>query len=120
MDSRQNVAGLSVEQSGEVLIARFPSGVRLTGQLADAVGERLATVLEGTGNRLLFDFENVRLITSNMLGRLVELNRMADQSGGRIALCNLKPDIAKIFEITKLQQVLAIYDSESEALSSLD
>lgn len=34
-------------------------------------------------------------------------------------LCNLTPDIAKLFEVTRLNRFLEIYDTENEALSKL-
>jgi anti-anti-sigma regulatory factor len=34
-------------------------------------------------------------------------------------LCNLTPDISKLFEVTRLNRFLEIYNTENEALSKL-
>jgi len=34
-------------------------------------------------------------------------------------LCNLTPDIEKLFEVTRLNRFIEIYDTEAEALSKV-
>ena len=53
-----------------------------------------------------------------MLSKLVLLNRRAESLGGRLALCNMRPDVLGIFEVTRLTLVLNIYPGEEEALQS--
>jgi anti-anti-sigma factor len=110
---------LAIEHIGKVAVARFSSEVTLTGQQAEAVAEELRSLLKDFGSRrLLVDFSNVASLASLMLGKLVNLNREAEAVGGRLALCNLKPVIYEIFDVTRLSKILAIYRSESEALMS--
>jgi anti-sigma B factor antagonist len=110
---------LGVESRGDVIITRFTRPLILSGPEAEAAGERLASLLPELGRRrLLVDFGNVQSLTSLMLGKLVRLNRAAEVAGGRLVLFNLSPDIREIMEVTRLNLVLFLYDSESAALQS--
>jgi anti-sigma B factor antagonist len=117
MDPQLPDGGLEVEARGDVLVARFTREVVLSGQVAEAAAERLASVVpELGGRRLLVDFRNVRFLTSLMLGKLVLLNQAAEAAGGRLALFNLSPDVREIMEVTRLNLILSLYDDESGAL----
>ncbi len=117
MDPQLPDGGLEVEPRGDVLVARFTREVVLSGQVAEAAAERLASVVpELGGRRLLVDFGNVRFLTSLMLGKLVRLNQAVEAAGGRLALFNLSPDVREIMEVTRLNLILSLYDDEPGAL----
>ena len=118
MESREVDSCLVVEAVGEVPVARFTRELILGGALADAVGEKLAAALEANKARLLLDFANVKSLSSTGLAKLISLNRKAESLGGRFALCNLRPEIREIMDVTRLSQLLCIYPAEQEALAS--
>jgi anti-anti-sigma factor len=108
---------LRVDSVGGRTVVRFTREVVLTGPQAEAVGEDLARLVGETGpGRLVLDFGNVRSLTSLMLSKLVRLEQAARAAGGELALCNLRPDVQAIFEVTRLTQVLRIYPGEADAL----
>jgi anti-sigma B factor antagonist len=115
----QQMNCLAIERMGPVAVARFTREVVLNGQEAEAAGERLNALAAEPGcPRLLLDFANVQSLSSLMLGKLVGLNRTVETAGGRLALCNLRPPIREIFDVTRLSQILYIYAAEQEALDS--
>ncbi len=102
------------------MIARFNHEVVLSGQEAEAVSERLMAMLKDRGRRqLLVDFGNVKSLSSLMLGKLVQLNRVADSGGVKLALFNLRPDVHGILEVTRLTLILRVYGTEEEALQGM-
>jgi anti-anti-sigma factor len=106
-----------VDSVGGRTVVRFTREVVLTGQQAEAVGEELTRLVGESGpGGLVLDFGNVRSLSSLMLGKLVRLNQAARDAGGELALCNLRPDVQAIFEVTRLTQLLRIYPGEPEAL----
>jgi anti-sigma B factor antagonist len=110
---------LAIEQVGDVAVARFTREVILCGQEAEAAGEQLSAFLAAPGpRRLLLDFANVGSLSSLMLATLVTLNRAAESARGRLALCNLRPPIREILDVTRLTQILYVYPGEQEALES--
>src|SRR5438132_14351153 len=110
---------LEIKRVGEVAVAKFTREVMLSGQEAEAAGDELTALLAGPGpQKLLLDFANVHSLSSLMFAKLIALNRKAESTGGRLALCNLRPLIAEILEVTRLTQILCVYPGEQEALQS--
>ena len=109
---------LNVESiSPGVAVVRFARELILSGHQADVAGDALMSLLKGpAGHHVLLDFANVKSLTSMMLAKLVSLNREAESNGRRLALFNLRPEIREVMEITRLTQLLSIYDEEREAL----
>jgi anti-sigma B factor antagonist len=107
---------LEVATVGDVTVARFTREVVLAGPLAEEVGDRLGALLAGPKlPRLVIDFANVRSLSSLMLAKLVALNRAAEAAAGRLALCNLRPDVRELMKVTRLNMILRIYEGEQEA-----
>jgi len=71
--------------------------------------------LEGSG-RLLLDLGNVRFLSSNALGILVNFKKKLDAVGGNLRLCCLAPDLLELLLITKLDRLFEVFDSQQEAL----
>jgi anti-sigma B factor antagonist len=108
---------LEVQTREDATIARFTRQMSLCGELAEAVSERCVSLLSDSGRqRLLVDFGNVDSLSSFMLGQLVRLNRTAQAAGRKFALFNLKLHIREIFDVSRLNLVLSLYDDEAAAL----
>lgn len=108
---------MEAETRGDAIIARFTRPVSLCGEVAEAAAEQLSSLLfEAGGKRLLVDFGNVQTLTSFMLGKLVRLNRAAEESGWRLALFNLTPFVRQTLEVARLNLLLLLCEDESEAL----
>jgi len=76
------------------------SGVR------DAV-DRAADRLDARGVRL--DFAAVEYVESRELGALVVLNRKVTAAGGKLALVNVGPFVAGVFNVTRLDTILDVH-----------
>jgi anti-sigma B factor antagonist len=117
MELQQPDGVLTAEMRSDAVVARFTSEVILSGARADVASKWLTALLSQAGQLpMLIDFGNVRSLTSLMLGKLAELGRAADSAGVRLALFNLRPDVREILEVTGLNLILRLYDSEQEAL----
>lgn len=112
-------SSMKIERGDNVTIVRFVDRLILSGTTAGAVSDELCRLVEGEGClRLILNFGNVQSLTSLMLGRLITLNKKVQAAGGRLAVCNLSPDLQEVFEITKLSEYLDLYASERDALQS--
>jgi anti-sigma B factor antagonist len=117
MEPQESAGCLEVERRGDVVVARFPGEVILSGSDAEAAAERLTALLAEAGlQRLAVDFGNVRSLSSLMLGKLVGLNRAAVLVGVRLALFNLRPDVRELLELTRLNLLVGLYGDEAAAL----
>lgn len=68
---------------------------------------------------LVINFENVNFIDSSGIGLIVSIFKTMQQKEGKFALTNLSKKNEEIFAITRLNKILEIYPSESEAISTL-
>ena len=83
------------------------------------LGEELLSLAQGTdGQRLLINMDNVRFLSSSAINKLIVLERRVTGAGGKIKLSNLSPEVAEVFNITQLNSVFDICDSERDAIDS--
>ena len=68
--------------------------------------------------QMLLSFTRVKYLSSHMLATLIRLNKRIIEGKGTLKLCGMKPAIYEMFIITKLNQILDIYDDEQSALQS--
>jgi anti-anti-sigma factor len=68
---------------------------------------------------LVMNFEKVNFIDSSGIGLIVSIFKTMQQKEGKFALTNLSKKNEEIFSITRLNKILDIYGSESEALAAM-
>jgi len=68
--------------------------------------------------KLLLDFAAVTGLGSRMIGQLASLHKQVKAAGGRLALCNVCPDIAEVIETCKLTKLFGLYPDEATAVRS--
>ena len=84
------------------------------GQLRSALVEQV----DQGHNRIIVDMSAVEYIDSTGLGSLVGgLKRVSEHGGAMKIVCD-NPQIVKVFEITGLDKVFAIFKTQEEALAS--
>jgi anti-sigma B factor antagonist len=109
---------LVVTQSGNVTVVRLGHPIILRGDAAEAVGDHLQRLLDDGRVNVLFDFANVQSVTSLIIGKLVLFNKKLGAAGGRLALCEVSPDVRGVFDVVRLPQLVSVYDTEKAALDS--
>jgi anti-sigma B factor antagonist len=72
-----------------------------------------------TGARLiLLNFSDLEYMNSSGIGLLVTLLIRANRQGQKIAAFGLSPHYKDIFELTRLDEAIHIYDTEQAALAA--
>jgi len=84
------------------------------GQLRSALVEHV----EQGHNRIIVDMSAVEYIDSTGLGSLVGGLKRVSEHGGLMRIVCDNPQIVKVFEITGLDKVFAIFKTQEEALAS--
>jgi anti-sigma B factor antagonist len=67
---------------------------------------------------VFLNLKNVRYIDSSGIASLVEGLKASRDSGARLVLYGLSPSVREVMELSRLQKIFEIYDSEEQALSS--
>ena len=112
-------AGLIVQEIGGVTVINFAGSSILDESTVQSLSRRLYDLAENQDRRkILLDFTPVRSLSSSMLGVLIRLRKRTDSVGGRVAIYGLRPELRRVFKITRLHKLFDFYDDDDEALRS--
>lgn len=110
------------EYTEESIIVLTPTDELLT---ADAVKEIDACIDSLAARQVVIDFKNVRSLVSGSLyphaepiKPLLMLNQKMQNEARRMVLCNLSSEIAEVFRITRIDQILEVQPDLRKALSN--
>lgn len=110
---------IEVEYVGDVAVVAFVDKRILDEQNIQLIGEQLFALVDEEGRKkILLNFGNVEYLSSAALGKLITMNKKVRGAAGQLKLCNIKPEIYEVFEITKLNKVFQIYDDEASSLEA--
>src|SRR5436853_6946597 len=68
---------------------------------------------------MILDFTGVPYLDSSGLGSLVSAYTSCQKAGRRVALTGVNKRVMKVFEITKVEPILLMFETVSEALEAL-
>ena len=102
--------------------ADFPA-IILEGEVdvytAPQLKQHLIAILEGPNKKVLIDLTSVDYLDSTALGVLIGGLKRLKEIGGEMILVCPTPRIHRVFEITGLDKIFLIYQSEAEALQEM-
>ncbi len=82
----------------------------------DKIGRQLYELVDGQAHRkILLDFRQVRQLSSQMLGTLIQLNKKSKAIKGKVVLCGLGPEVLKVLKTSRLDKLLHIAADEEQA-----
>lgn len=115
---------LNVQRVGDVAVVSFKCL-----QISDAIvvaelRRELNTLIEATllsdSKKVLLDFANVGYLSSAFLGMLITFDKRAKAESCHMHMCNLRPDILEIFQITRLDKLFTIHKNRESSLRAFD
>ncbi len=68
--------------------------------------------------KVLVDMEQLEYISSAGLREILGLSKAIKVSKGKLALCNLKPNVSEVFNISGFDTILDIYDAQTTAIET--
>jgi anti-sigma B factor antagonist len=67
--------------------------------------------------KIIVNLGSVSYVDSSGLATLVEMLKKTRSYGGKLRLSNLAPKVKSLFEITKLEKLFEIFETEEEAIA---
>src|SRR4051794_19423243 len=110
---------LRIEQVGDVTIVHFLDKRILDEPTIQAIAEQLFALVDEGKRKLLLNFSNVEYMSSAALGKLINLHKKLHGLQGKLAMCNVIPQIFEVFAITKLDKIFKIFPTEEAAMAAL-
>ena len=109
---------LKVEQIADVAVVYFLDKRILDEPTIQAIAEQLFSLVDDQQQRkLLLNFTNVEYMSSAALGKLINLHKKLTGVKGKMAMCNVIPQIYEVFAITKLDKIFKIFPDEDQAMA---
>ena len=108
---------MNTERKDGVLIAK-PEG-RIDGVNARDFHDALSEAIGTDSNAVLVDLEAINYISSAGLRTFLLVAKTLQQRSAHFALCSLSEPIREIFEISGFDKIIAIHESEEQALAAL-
>ncbi|WP_152394020.1 anti-sigma F factor antagonist [Paenibacillus guangzhouensis] len=110
---------LELEQRRQVLI------VRLRGELDHHTAETVRTRMDeaiqrGRVEHLVLSLEDLTFMDSSGLGVILGRYKAIKNLGGKMVVCHVNPSVHRLFELSGLFKILAIYENERSALTELE
>jgi anti-sigma B factor antagonist len=104
--------------SGETIIVLAPTG-RLDITTAWQFRLKLQECISRVSPHVIVNLGQVNFIDSSGLTSLVAGMRDADKVQGSFRICNVHPEAKLVFEVTMMDSVFEIFETEAEALEGV-
>ncbi|MEM9374463.1 MAG: STAS domain-containing protein [Planctomycetota bacterium] len=103
------------------------SGVALATVLCERYSEHESKPLEHDlldaasqcGHKLVVDMSKVTMLASAGIGSLISLHQACAKAGGKMVVCALDENIAKLMTMTRMDKMLNIVDTRSAATAAM-
>ncbi|NJN86023.1 MAG: STAS domain-containing protein [Leptolyngbyaceae cyanobacterium SL_7_1] len=105
-------------EDGKPVIVLTPTG-RLDITTAWQFRLKLQECISNVSPYVVVNLGQVHFIDSSGLTSLVAGMRDADKVNGSFRICNVHPEAKLVFEVTMMDSVFAIFDTEAEALEEI-
>ncbi len=106
---------IQAKREGGTLTAA-PEG-RIDGANAGLFMEALEGAIEDTDTAVLLDLSKLSYISSAGLRVILQTAKALRAQEAQFALCSVKGPIREVFEISGIDQIVSIYDSEAAAVA---
>ncbi|PSB06677.1 anti-sigma factor antagonist [filamentous cyanobacterium CCP2] len=105
-------------QDGKTVIVLTPTG-RLDITTAWQFRLKLQECISKVSPHIVINLGHVNFIDSSGLTSLVAGMRDADKVSGSFRICNVHPEAKLVFEVTMMDSVFEIFETENEALEGV-
>ena len=84
----------------------------------DKLQSRLVEIIENKSKYVVMDLKHVSIITSLGIGGVIRALRTVKESGGDLKLSAVNASVKKVFDITKLNELIEIHETSDDAVKS--
>jgi anti-sigma B factor antagonist len=92
---------------------------RLDSTTAQQLRDRLIALVQAGRNAIVLDLTNIAYVCSAGFQALLIGNRVAAESGGNLALCELTGNVKRLFEIACLTEQFLICQTRADGIAKL-
>ncbi len=120
MNPETDCARLQYEQVGRATVIRLLDR-RLTGHIAvQQLGQEMRRIIDQYESALVVvNFDRVEMLSSVMIGQLIEFKNRVSERAGRLVLTNVSRQVRDVLCITGIDRLFDVRDDEADGLALL-
>ncbi|GAB4570441.1 MAG: STAS domain-containing protein [Anaerolineae bacterium] len=99
-------------------VTLFEVAGRIDSTNANELGEALNAAIDAGRSQLVIDLKNVEYMSSAGLRELVNALKKVKRGTGDLRLASVAPRVMEVLELSGLDTIFEIYDSQVEAVGS--
>lgn len=117
----ENLECLELDEVETVAVVKFRDKKVMDPSRIEQMGKELLELIDGDENeRLLINFDNVSFFSSAAINKLIVLEKQLRAKGGKLRLCNLRPEVRDLFSYTSLDQMFEIDQEQVQSIEALN
>jgi anti-sigma B factor antagonist len=105
------------DRSGEITLVRFTFN-EINLEEREELKKELQEELNKNGTKYVIDLSKVGFVSSLVIATILFFSREVKAEGGSVKLSGLSKEAYSVFQLTKLDKVFELYDTEEEAVNS--
>ncbi len=109
--------GINAGRAGGTVIAKADG--RIDSSNSREFHSDLEAVITDSDTSVVLDFEDVAYISSAGMRVVLMTAKSLQQSGTEFVLCSMNDSIREVFRISGFDKIIAVHDSQAEALSAV-
>jgi len=91
----------------------------LTSQAEDHLMTAYNQAIGDHNQVVIFNFKEMEYINSSGIGLLITILIRAKRQGYKLIACGLKEHFQQIFQLTRLEEAMPVFDNEEEAIAAI-
>jgi len=102
----------------DITVCSFDQSNKLNALISEEVKREVGKNFDKPDTKLILDLKNIGFADSSGFGALLSIMRSAKNNSGIFRICNIAPDVMKVFRLLQLHKVFEIYDNLEDCLES--
>ena len=92
---------------------------KATSKIAQTLKSKLFDEIDNGNALIVLNLRNVDFTDSSFMGALLAVRKTAIENSGAVVLCELKPQVKKVFEVTYMDRIFGIFETVDKAIQNL-
>ena len=103
----------------DVLLVYFQDTGIIDESRIQSLGQDLINLINnGSQDKILLNLENVSLMSSAMIGKLILFGKKCKSSNVDLRICGINQNIKEVFDLMKLEKIFKVSDDEAQAITA--
>jgi anti-sigma B factor antagonist len=112
---------IKISSEGNIAIVSFKAvSISNVEKIKAFAGQIGGFIEKNRPQRVVFDFEEVKFFSSQVLGMLLEIRAKLQAYGGEVIISAINPQLHRVFKITSLDRIFRFFPDKNCAVKAIN